>query len=186
VHRLVGQSLLSKISEIESRAKAAISTTGWNFKKIYFNANNGFLKIEIARPDGKRQLRHITVYRSGYGKRVSIMREIIDIKESMHIGDWLDYCNSYYMGRQQFDHIGAAMLNCAIYIHDNPAPGFTAIGSRDSMRHIAAMVNLAEDELPNVRDHRAGPSDPSKAGQAIVAGSGASTCWADSGQEGKP
>lgn len=32
---------------------------------------------------------------------------------------------------------------------------------------------------PNVRDHRAGPSDPSKAGETIVAGSGASTCWAD-------
>ena len=29
---------------------------------------------------------------------------------------------------------------------------------------------------PNVRDHRAGPDDPSKAEKAIVAGSGASTC----------
>jgi hypothetical protein len=33
----------------------------------------------------------------------------------------------------------------------------------------------------NVRDHRAGPSDQGKADQTIVAGSGASTCWA--GQE---
>ena len=38
---------------------------------------------------------------------------------------------------------------------------------------------------PNVRDHRAGPSDQGKADQAIVAGSGASTCWADAQSAGK-
>ena len=32
---------------------------------------------------------------------------------------------------------------------------------------------------PKVRDHRAGPSDQGRAEQAIVAGSGASPCWAD-------
>jgi hypothetical protein len=40
--------------------------------------------------------------------------------------------------------------------------------------------------LPNVEDHRAGPDDPSKAESAPVAGSGASTCWAGSGQGIKP
>jgi uncharacterized protein YijF (DUF1287 family) len=36
----------------------------------------------------------------------------------------------------------------------------------------------------NVRDHRAGPDDPSKAEPTIVAGSGASTCWADAQSAG--
>jgi hypothetical protein len=39
---------------------------------------------------------------------------------------------------------------------------------------------------PNVRDHRAGPDDPSKAEPSDVAGSGESTCLAGPGQEGKP
>ena len=38
---------------------------------------------------------------------------------------------------------------------------------------------LARLDPPIVRDHQAGPDDPSKAGPTIVAGSGASTCWAD-------
>jgi hypothetical protein len=38
---------------------------------------------------------------------------------------------------------------------------------------------------PNVRDHRAGPSDPSKAKPSDVAGSGASTCWADAQSAGE-
>ena len=33
--------------------------------------------------------------------------------------------------------------------------------------------------LPNVRDHRAGRCGVCEAGKFIVAGSGASTCWAD-------
>ncbi len=39
---------------------------------------------------------------------------------------------------------------------------------------------------PNVRDHRAGPSDQGKAESAIVAGSGESTCWAGPGQQVQP
>jgi hypothetical protein len=37
---------------------------------------------------------------------------------------------------------------------------------------------LGEMNPPNVRDHRAGPSDQGKAEPGDVAGSGESTCWA--------
>jgi hypothetical protein len=38
---------------------------------------------------------------------------------------------------------------------------------------------------PNVRDHRAGPDDPSKAEPSDAAGSGASSCWADAQSAGE-
>jgi hypothetical protein len=50
----------------------------------------------------------------------------------------------------------------------------------DSMGHLSRL-RRALRLLPNAQDQRAGPDDPSKAGQAVVAGSGASTCWADGG-----
>jgi len=52
----------------------------------------------------------------------------------------------------------------------------------NAMRHVdrcRSRLEMIQSLKPNVRDHRAGPDDPSKAGPTIVAGSGASTCWAD-------
>jgi hypothetical protein len=50
----------------------------------------------------------------------------------------------------------------------------TAKGERHLPKCIISRIRGC---LPNVRDHRAGPSDQVKAESAPVAGSGASTCW---------
>jgi|GEM_PF-4751775 hypothetical protein len=41
-----------------------------------------------------------------------------------------------------------------------------------------ALLLTARFKLPNVKDHRAGGIDYCEAGIALVAGSGASPCWA--------
>ena len=51
------------------------------------------------------------------------------------------------------------------------------------LAHLAIIGNAFQP--PNVRDHRAGPEDPSKTEPSDVAGTGESTCWAGlPGQEG--
>ena len=47
-----------------------------------------------------------------------------------------------------------------------------------SISYFSERIERAISSLPNVRDHRAGPGDQVQAEKAIVAGSGASTCWA--------
>ena len=47
---------------------------------------------------------------------------------------------------------------------------------RTELQRIAKIIS----SLPNVRDHRAGQDQPGESKNNTVAGSGASTCWADS------
>jgi len=56
---------------------------------------------------------------------------------------------------------------------------FLVSGTAFNHEHFRTLGLIRTMYPPNVEVHRAGPSDPSKAGPTIVAGSGESTCWAD-------
>ena len=63
--------------------------------------------------------------------------------------------------------------------HDNHILYDESMRAMDGQAAFNYARTIQKRREPNVRDHRAGPDDPSKAESAIVAGSGESTCWAD-------
>lgn len=142
--------LAVRLRSFEDQARAAIKPTGWSFSRIAFNPRNGFFKVMLVRrneTDGS--VRTMTVLRSTYSSSVTVVREVQDVREGLYGGRWLDSCNSFYMGRDSFPHIGAAMLNCAIYISDNPAPGHISIEAKTAMRLLAGMSHVGQEQQPN-------------------------------------
>jgi hypothetical protein len=159
LHLLVGPVLDGEIAKYQSKAKSAIKPTGWMFTKIYFNAETGYLKVQLKAPETKSTVRLLTIHRANYQAPARTMREIVDVKPSLYIGDWLDTCGSTLIGRDSFPHIGAAMLSCAIYISDNPAPGHVAVCAKAAMRAIAGMAVECECLPPNDQANRAAGED---------------------------
>ena len=164
VHQLVGHFSEELAAQFASRAQNAIKPTGWKYTEIFFNALSGYVKINLLMRASPRHARTINIRRSIYGQHCLFQREIVEVKHSFALGEWLDTCDSTLIGRVSMPNIRSTLRACAAYLIDNPAPGRTAIGAMDSMQVLNEIIFQC---LPNAKDQPGRPSDAGKAPQRL-------------------